>query len=503
MSTQVLWKLPAVALKQVPGGWRVKSERGWGPAYALFAPVRHGTDGKWALDLHAAAEMELAPVHDRQWCPVPLDPALPARHHLCMVRYDQPIGRPDRSVARSRFLPPTDVASRGRLATERGMRVGAAELQSAFAQVCADAGERLGLYVVTAPRPPRAWRGDPLPTQLSFAFASCQYPAGMLDRPVAHASHRALAAHVKAGHLPERLLLLGDQVYVDATYGLLDPLRLDDAFRVAYDEFADREAGPFSELPQDLVDRMRLTPDDHEIIDDWEPAPGEPDPRRELGLDAFWEHQRMGDRRREAVQLRERGRGWHLFMTDSRTQRDPRHCDNVNSAKLLGGPQTRQLERWLRCMPPGELKIVTSAAMLLPRTRENIDEPLHLDNWQGYPASLRSLLALLCDREVRNLVFLSGDAHLACSARIVVRSDQGRSVTFQSHHAPALYAPYPFANESRWNLLLDDRFTFEHAGRGYHCTVKAEVPADGANGCGWLDARRVGDRWDTAMRVLC
>jgi hypothetical protein len=298
------------------------------------------------------------------------------------------------------------------------------------------------------------------------------------------------------------VLLLGDQVYVDATYGLLDPLRLDDAFRVAYEEYADRETGPFSGLPQDLIDRMRITPDDHEIIDDWEPTPGEPDPRRDLGLDAFWEHQRLGDPRREAAQLRDRGWGWRLFMTDSRTQRDVRTCDNFAQATMLGMRQTRQLERWLGCMPPNQLKIVTSSAMLLPRVRENMDEPLYLDNWQGYPASFHRLLAFLCDQEVRNVVFLGGDAHLACSARIEVRNAQGKSVTFDCHHAPALYAPYPFANELPWNLLLDDRFTFEHAGRGYHCTVKAEILAEGRNGCGWLEARRNGDVWETSAQVL-
>ena len=40
MSTGVLWKLPSVALKRVAAGWHVKSERGWGPARALFAPYR-------------------------------------------------------------------------------------------------------------------------------------------------------------------------------------------------------------------------------------------------------------------------------------------------------------------------------------------------------------------------------------------------------------------------------------------------------------------------------
>jgi hypothetical protein len=500
MSTPVLWKLPSVTLKRVAGGWHVKSERGWGAALALFAPLRR-LGAQWELAVPEAGTFDLTPIDDDHWRPVPLPAAPAASHYLCLLRYDQPLQRPERSVARYRFLPPRHVPVRAEAAHAQGTCVHGHEVRAVLAQVRADAGERFANYMVTAPAAPTHEGG--LPDTLSFAFASCQYPAGMLDRTIAHASWRALAAHVAGNpqHSPERILLVGDQVYVDATYGLLDPLRPDDSFRLAYEEFADRETGPFAELPQDLIDRMRLMPDDHEIIDNWEPAPGR-DARFELAMDAFWQYQRLGDRRRSAVQLRDHGRGWRLFMADSRTQRDRRDSGNVASATILGERQARQLERWLRCLPPHELKIVTSAAMLLPRTRIDLDEPLYLDNWQGYPASLHRLLAFLCEHEAANVVFLSGDAHLACSAQITVTSDRGRSVRFQSHHAPALYAPYPFANESRWNLLLQDAFTFTHAGRGYRCAVDAEILADGGNGCGWLEATRSGAHWHTQARVI-
>ena len=58
--------------------------------------------------------------------------------------------------------------------------------------------------------------------------------------------------------------------------------------------------------------------------------------------------------------------------------------------------------------------------MLLPRMVEHEDEPLHLDGWQGHPASLYRLLAFLCDREIANVCFLSGDAHLGCDVDISI-----------------------------------------------------------------------------------
>jgi hypothetical protein len=328
----------------------------------------------------------------------------------------------------------------------------------------------------------------------------------MLDRPVAHATYAAVARYLARDGVtwPERLLLLGDQVYTDATSGVLDPVRLDDRFRIPYEEMLDREAGPWSELPQDFLARVRMTPDDHEIGDDWEPfRPGGTGRRFRVGLDAYWRHQRAGEERGSTLQIREAGSGWRLFMADSRTQRPHRSSATLGDALIMGEAQTRELEDWLLQGRPGELTIVTTAALLLPRSRQYMDDPLYLDNWQGYPASLHRLLAFLCDHQLADCVFLSGDIHLGCHAVVTVRnlaSDAG--VVFTSCHAPALYAPYPFANETRWNLLLQDRFTFEADGRRYECRVEASTLAEGRSGCALLQAQRRDGRWHCAVEVL-
>ena len=223
---------------------------------------------------------------------------------------------------------------------------------------------------------------------------------------------------------------------------------------------------------------------------------------RDTALQAYWKYQRRAPAQRR-VWSEEQGPGWRLFLADSRTQRDPRDEDTVAHALLLGQEQTDALEEWLRHCDGGHLNIVSTAAMLLPRTRLNIDEPLYLDGWPGYPASLHRLLALLCERKVHNLVFLSGDAHLACDARVqVTRPGSDRHASFASLHAPALYAPYPFANEDEANLLLQDSFEFAVDGQHYHCSVSAQVLAEGANGCGLLRASRHEDRWCVAYDVL-
>ena len=439
-----------------------------------------------------------------------------------MLRYDYPFDRPGAAFGmRTRGdAGPAWPAAADEDAVPS--RVGMAELRSALQLLRSHHGEEFERQLVTAEQPsPQDGHG------CCFAFGSCQFPAGMMDRQPANASLRALGRRFPGGaQLPTRLLLLGDQVYTDATYGLLDPVRLDDRYRAPYEALSARD-GPLGQLPQDLLRVLRRTPDDHEIQDDWEPARhGAVDDKHLRGVAAYWRYQR-GEKESLAGDAAPRvgdppaprriwfteehrpagGPGWRLFMADSRTVRQFRDEKTVRSALILGEDQTVDLMRWLLGSPRDDLKIVTSAAMLLPRAREYVDEPLYLDNWQGYPASLYSLLVLLCENEMRNVVFLAGDAHLACSATVsVAHPASGKSCTFHSHHAPPLYAPYPFANASPSDFLRQDSFDFEweHEGavRYYQCTVDTQFPDDTRQGYGLLHAKPGAAGWDLRYEVV-
>lgn len=511
MSHAPLWRLPEESLHWNGTHWQVLSAPGHGAAEAVFMPIAPSGAG-WRAALADDAVLPLTRVEDGRWTTVRRRGGEDGCRYLCVLRYDLPSNHPDDSF----FLD----AAEGSV-TGAELRKVLALLQRLKPRRIAtdsvsgppdrdDAAGAVRTQFVPQAREEQERAGEP-PASLAFAFASCQYPAGLLDRGVAHASYRRLAGYLRAHPWPERLLLMGDQVYADATYGLLDPSRLDDRYRMPYEDMRDRDNGPFGELPQEFLPRVRMTLDDHEIADNWEPwAPQVESPRFEKGLAAFFQHQRRcAPDAARTVHLREdaRARGWHLFMADTRTRRDYRGEDTLHTASLLGEAQAAELEAWLDGVPRADLKIVTSAAMLLPRSREYLDDPLYLDNWQGYPASFHRLLGFLCEREVENVVFLSGDAHLACDARVTVRDlASGRQSAFHSYHAPALYAPYPFANESRWNLLLRDVFRFRtvHGDKEhwYECTVSAEVIDEGHDGCGLLTATRSGGSWSTSVEVL-
>jgi len=534
LSRAPLWRLPEEALyfDETAAAWQVMAARGLGESRAIFIPLVK-QDGDWQVAIEDQVHLPFTRVMNGEWTTLPRRGGPRDCVYLCALRYDLPSNHPDDSFRlgpdgvpelASGEPPPAVVSGRElkdvlvRFKERNAERIeldvvdGPSDEEDPGEAAPAQAAAR-ARSIAPAPADPAAGTPQPLPEELTFAFGSCQYPAGMLDRRAAHASYRALAAYLRQPGVrtPERLLLLGDQVYTDATYGLLDPARLDDRYRMPYEDLRDRDTGPFSALPLQFLSRVRTTPDDHEFVDNWEPwGPGRvKSPRFDKGLEAFWEHQRRQPGvRRKGVYLEEQRPGWRLFMADTRTERTYRSAETLlRRAFIMGGRQRHQLERCLTEASADVLKIVTSPAMLLPRSREYMDDPLYLDCWQGYPLSFHGLLAFLCDQQVQNVVFLSGDTHLACSARVTIANlSTGRSLDFVSHHAPALYAPYPFANETRHNLLLHDRFRFTTgSGRGqrsYECTVHTELVDEGHNGCALMTASRQGNTWSTRVDVL-
>jgi hypothetical protein len=351
--------------------------------------------------------------------------------------------------------------------------------------------------------------------EITFAFSSCQFPWGMLDQRVAEASYRRLAARLDAaGPKPECLLLLGDQVYVDATAGLFDPSTRFDRFVLPYERLYRSRA------VQDVLRRLPayMLLDDHEIDDNWEPAAGEDarnDPHLREGRRAYLDFQRRATPPRAAAGDNAgdddplwfsfaRG-GFHFFMADTRTEREPRSAATLERARIMSEAQFEKLLGWLdeqdRRMP----KFIATPSILLPRHLRAVQNghpasALRSDGWDGYPRSLQRLLAHIADKQIRNVIFLSGDEHLSCVARATITSPHtGRSVPIHSIHSSALHAPYPFANSIPEDLVAKETFSFAPAGtdRGYRCAVSVErfIPGDGF---AVLRVYREGDEWRLA-----
>jgi cholesterol oxidase len=357
---------------------------------------------------------------------------------------------------------------------------------------------------------------DGAPGRLCFALASCQYPAGLLDQEPAFASFARLAARLDANSnaaKPELLILVGDQIYSDATAGLFDPSALDDRYVRPYEKLFCNEH--VKAVMRRLPTYMML--DDHEIADNWEPLADAKriDPRMKAGRAAYLRFQRTSalvptlgaaqapDRLASSLPLR----GFPFFIADTRTERAARSAATVGSASIMEEGQLDMLLDWLLAQhkaAPERPKFIASPSILAPRRMRAIDAELtaarlgtppaqfmprrlRSDAWDGHPQSMHRLLAHIARHRIGNVVFLSGDEHISCAATLSIGpAGANAPVTVLSIHSSALYAPFPFANSSAQDLAdSGDAFTFcdpdpANPGQQFECKVEVAFhPGDG------------------------
>ena len=320
-----------------------------------------------------------------------------------------------------------------------------------------------------------------LPTQqtdeTSFALGSCQYPGGFVDEATAHTSYRSLVQRLEAGAGPRFVVLTGDQVYTDATAGLFDPSVLEGRYTLPYHRWlrsrairtALRQAHSFMLL------------DDHEIENDWEASSY--DTSFQAAIRSYLKFQRSNEVTPQQPRFFSfRFDGFPFFMLDTRTRRESRSLANIDSADLLDGhgpdSQFGKLAGWVQAnegvqKPP---MFIASPAMLLPRHREAArwdaaTSALHSDGWDGYPASLHSVLALVAKSSHDHFVFLSGDEHLGCIATITITLPNGGEKVVHSIHTPGLYTPYAFANRAAADWRADTDRSFVVGGDTFFYTT--------------------------------
>jgi cholesterol oxidase len=372
--------------------------------------------------------------------------------------------------------------------------------------------------------PPRPNASEP-PSTRRFALASCHYPGGLFDRtppgaagdPLpgpSDASYMRLLNMLEGGRgqqVPEFLVLAGDQIYADATAGLFDPRELEDRHRLSYEAFFGAR-GPRSVFCR-LPTVMRL--DDHELDDNWEPDPPGAHPRKgqdndvvkKAGIEEFLRNQCNTEPDPSSApklwHQTPRG-GFEFFWADARTERTPRTAATVGTASLLGEPQSLDLDHWLADKKAEGPRFLVSASTVLPRRLamqgNSLASCLRSDGWEGYPTSLHRLLAGVYRRGADDVVFLSGNEHVSCVARIEISQldDPGTVVVAHSVHSSALYAPYPFANAEEEDFAGTEEFEFSHAGTPYRCSVTTWFPSPG-DGFAVLSVATVPSGWQVSV----
>jgi len=289
----------------------------------------------------------------------------------------------------------------------------------------------------------------------SFALSSCQYPPGIFDKSLAEKSLSHLASSRIGPEPLDFVIFAGDQIYADASAGLVDPTRSDERFDVPYETALQTEA--VREIMRQAPVHMML--DDHEIIDNWEP----PNPKRAKesrlankqrlqGLRAYWKYQRLDTRIRASDRTASYGfdsNGAAFYMLDTRSRRGFRKTEMPEHFSMFPLDEMASLKQWLQDNR-NKLKFIVSPAMLLPRRLGVLDagrdQVVRGDAWDGYPSTMRALFNFILDEGLDHIVFLSGDEHLSCVATATLSKVGKPDRKIVSIHASGLYAPFPFAN---------------------------------------------------------
>ncbi|MEJ2330819.1 MAG: alkaline phosphatase D family protein, partial [Gammaproteobacteria bacterium] len=208
------------------------------------------------------------------------------------------------------------------------------------------------------------WQPSSDNEEISIAFGSCQYPAGLMDGELAYRSWKSLGialSEKRETPKADMLLLMGDQVYVDATAGLFDPQSVDERYQWPYKKlYSNRHVRKvLRQLP------IYCMLDDHEIDNNWGPLDTSHETSRiecndrlkDMGVDAFLTYQRGIDpvtwrtshNGKTPLWYDFEHNGFRFFMMDTRTNRSPRCAATIDDKEttLISEEQLADFTEWL------------------------------------------------------------------------------------------------------------------------------------------------------------
>jgi len=340
----------------------------------------------------------------------------------------------------------------------------------------------LAVARLRAPALSRLSDGDVADT-VTFASASCRYPGMAIDRERVDAAAREWMAWASPRHVapaqPAFGLLLGDQVYADATAGLADPRQPVELFVARHVEAFGRPPrpllGPRLQSLGDLLGSMPiyLTQDDHEFRDGW-PGTGallrgeNPERARSrrverVARDAVTAFQRlhMPPRIGDSGSYRFRQGPVRFFVLDTRGERrtERRTAAGLDLPRQLFSAATRlALQAWLAAPEAaGCLNCIASGSVLMPRLAPGSDPANPGEDTVAWaPRDRQFLLSELgrwaAHSQPRRFLLLSGDYHLSAAMELM---KDGRPVG-AAIVAPPLYAPMAYANAPREALWTNE-----------------------------------------------
>ncbi len=315
-----------------------------------------------------------------------------------------------------------------------------------------------------------------------FALSSCRYSGTPLEIERGDKAFDELIRHLdhdkRAHWQPALVLMMGDQIYVDANAGVLDCQLRPELVLERYQEAwaSPAAARLLSRLPSYMI------LDDHEIKNDWEPARYPQDwhdqrseqmaqaayvtnqwafsPRN--GLASAANPAASPDPRARLMWYHFETAGFPFFVLDTRLEREPRHHTlstdpAINRPTIISSSQMQALATWLaECQQkyPDRPKFIVSPTVLSPIQADQLGAcRSQSDGWYAYPQSLYDLSDIIIKAGASHLVWLAGDLHASFASKVTFRNAQGDSASMHSLVFSPQYAPYSFINTQTDEVL--------------------------------------------------
>jgi len=291
----------------------------------------------------------------------------------------------------------------------------------------------------------------------SFAVGSCLYPGTSFEQRYSDAIFHGIRRHAEGRadsiYGLDHLLLLGDQIYADATANLFDPRNTDERFRYRYRRafgglgFRNEQGLNAREVLSQLPTHFAI--DDHEIDQSWPVDSALPQADADAAL--YWAF------RYQMPQLAVRGgaqhfyypftsRGFPFFVLDTRGERMPNN--GGLRTDLMSNGQWTAFAAWVATLANAPVAFIASGSPIAPLSRDVVARPAKAtqgDDLLAYPGFLHDVVTLLAATSVKQWIWLTGDLHLSAFSDMKLQAG-GRILNLLQICASGLCAPVPFAS---------------------------------------------------------
>jgi alkaline phosphatase D len=286
---------------------------------------------------------------------------------------------------------------------------------------------------------------DPATTDLSFVFGSCRYLLKLFNLSIfddrGDKTFRSIREQMLAGRKTDLMLMLGDQIYADDMTTSINP---DDEASEFHARYRDAFTTPhLRALMSTLPTYMAM--DDHEIENNWT-QDGYTSKHKlyNVAMAAYAAYQQAhgpslvfhGDNKKlSEIPLERYYRFDHgpagFFILDTRTER----FREFEPPEMIGRQQLRELKRWLSTSTARWKFVGTSVPMFPDHRKESTDK------WSGFREQRREILDYILDKQIRDVVFLSGDVH--CSFWAELSHPQHPDFLVRQVVSSAFFWPFP------------------------------------------------------------